>query len=46
MPRIHSYEQQSAAEADRVELMVHGVGGATPESMLDTVDIAQVREGT
>lgn len=43
MPRIHSYEQQSAAEADRVELMVHGVGGATPESMLDTVDIAQVR---
>lgn len=42
MSQIHDYEQRTSADADSVELMVHGVGGTTPEAMLDSTDIARV----
>ncbi len=43
MRQIHDYEDRSSGHSPRVELMVHGVGGTPPESMLDSHEIARVR---
>jgi hypothetical protein len=41
--QVHDYEELSSAHASHVELMVHGVGGTPPESMLDSGEIARIR---
>jgi hypothetical protein len=43
MRQIHGYTDSSSVAADHVELLVHGVGGTPPESMLGTDDIEKVR---
>jgi len=43
MRQIHRYTDSSSVAADHVELLVHGVGGTPPESMLGTDDIEKVR---
>lgn len=47
MAQLQGYRSASPVAADRVELMVHGVGGTTPEEMLESAEISQVRgDGT
>ena len=41
--QVHEYEETSSEHAPHVELMVHGVGGTPPESMLDSSEIVRVR---
>ncbi|MFV1969874.1 MAG: hypothetical protein ACC683_02590, partial [Acidimicrobiia bacterium] len=43
MRQIQGYEVEASDPADCVELMVHGVGGTPPESMLDSLEIVRVR---
>ena len=43
MRQVQDYEDQASGHSPRVELMVHGVGGAPPESMLGSLEIARVR---
>lgn len=43
MNQIHRYTETSSGPSDRVELLVHGVGGTPPEAMLGTDRIDRVR---
>jgi hypothetical protein len=46
MRQVHDYENRSSGHSLHVELMVHGVGGTPPESMLDSGEIVRVRGDT
>ncbi len=43
MSQVQDYKVEAPEPADRVELMIHGVGGTPPESMLESGEIVRVR---